>query len=451
MPISTFLGLETALRGVRAQQQALDVTGHNIANTNTVGYTRQQAVMTATPAFRYPPNGQIGTGVEVGQYQRVRDDFIDVQLRAQTMIQGYQQARQDGLQQVELATNEPGDNGISAQLDKFWSAWQDLSNNPEDGATRQALAQSGASLANAFQSLHSQLATIDSQTQTEIGLTLNDLNSTVSSIGALDQQIMAQVASGQTPSNDLLDQRDQLLDQIGSVVNMSSTKQADGSVTIKVGSFTLLSAGVATPVASVSSFGNDPISGQPNLTSGKLSGLVSFDATLAGYQTSLDSVASSLISTVNAQQTAGFDLTGASAAGHPFFSGTGAGDIAVDAGIVAAPGTIAASDTVNQPGNGKNAIAIGELRGSAAIDGAYTSLITTIGSDSQTAQRNTSNAGVLVDALQSRRDSVSGVSIDEEMTNLVRFQRGYQASARALTAMDDMIDTLINRTGKVGL
>src|SRR5262249_33290748 len=134
MPISTFLGLETALRGVLAQQQALDVTGHNIANANTVGYTRQQAVMAATPALRYPPDGQIGTGVEVTQYRRVRDDFIDIQLRAQTMIQGYQQARQDGLQQVELATNEPGDNGISAQLDKFWSSWQDLSNNPEDGA-----------------------------------------------------------------------------------------------------------------------------------------------------------------------------------------------------------------------------------------------------------------------------------------------------------------------------
>jgi flagellar hook-associated protein 1 FlgK len=451
MPISTFLGLETALRGVLAQQQALDVTGHNIANASTVGYTRQRADMAATPALRLWPDGQVGTGVEVTQYERVRDDFIDVQLRAQTMIQGYHQARQDGLQQVELATNEPGDNGISAQLNKFWSAWQDVSNNPEDVATRQALIQSGAALSNSFQSLHTQLATIDSQTQTDIGLTVTDLNSTVSSIASLDQEIMAQVASGQTPSNDLLDQRDVLLDRLGGVVNMSSTKQPDGSVTVKVGSFTLLSGGVATSVASVASFGNDPTTGQPNLTSGKLAGLVDLDTTVQGYQTQLDAVASSLISTVNGLQTSGYTLYGTAATGKPFFSGTGAGDLAVDSGIVADPKLIAASDAANQPGNGNNAIAIGELSGNASIDGAYTALITTMGSDSQTAQRNASNATALVDALQNRRDSVSAVSIDEEMTNLLRYQRGYQASARALTAMDDMIDTLISRTGRVGL
>ena len=137
MPISSFLGLETALRGILAQQRSLDTTGHNIANANTVGYTRQVAVLQETSPLRYPPNGQIGTGVDVVAYQRARDDFLDVQLRAQSMLQGYQQARQDGLQQVELSLNEPGDNGVYALLGKLWSAWQDLENNPEDLAKRQ--------------------------------------------------------------------------------------------------------------------------------------------------------------------------------------------------------------------------------------------------------------------------------------------------------------------------
>src|SRR5207244_8763170 len=128
-----------ALRGILAQQRSLDVTGHNIANANTVGYTRQAAQLAATPALLYPPNGQIGTGVDVVAYTRARDDFIDVQLRAQSMLKGYHEARQDGLQQIELSLNEPGDQGISALLGKFWSAWQDVSNTPEDLATRQAL------------------------------------------------------------------------------------------------------------------------------------------------------------------------------------------------------------------------------------------------------------------------------------------------------------------------
>ena len=138
---------------------------------------------------------------------------------------------------------------------------------------------------------------------------------------------------------------------------------------------------------------------------------------------------------------------------EPFFA-TGSVDaatIAINPNLVADLTLIAASSVVNAPGNGDQALAIAALRGGTSIDTAYASLVTTIGSDSQQAQRNSSNTGVLVDTLQNRRDSVSGVSLDEEMTNLVRFQRGYQAAARALTAMDDMIDQLINRTGKVGM
>ena len=117
MAISTFLGLETALRGLQASQQALDTTGHNISNANTIGYTRQQAVMTATPSFRYPPNGQIGTGVEVTQYQRVRDDFLDVQYRAQSMLKGYWNAQQDGLgQELQAGQRELTDTNKRLEL-----------------------------------------------------------------------------------------------------------------------------------------------------------------------------------------------------------------------------------------------------------------------------------------------------------------------------------------------
>jgi flagellar hook-associated protein 1 FlgK len=446
MPLSTFLGVETALKGLLAQQRGIDVAGHNISNANTVGYTRQTVSLAASAPLRDYPTGDIGTGVDVLQYARARDEFIDIQLRAQTMLQGYHQARQDGLQQVELAFNEPSDNGVSELFQRFWSSWQDVGNAPESTATRQALLQNAASLAGGLQSLRSQLTRIDGQVQTNVGLTITDLNSTVGAVAAIDQQIMAVVRSGQPPSNDLLDQRDVLIDKLGSLVNLTTTKNADGSVTLQVGSFTLLQSGAQTNVAQLSDFGS-------NLTSGKLKGLDWLDQTIAGsggYVEKLDGAASSLISQVNAAQAAGYTLGGTQAT-EPFFTGTNASHIAVNPNLVSSPGLIAAAGAASSPGDGTNALAIAALRGSASIDGAYQSLVVEVGGDSQDAQRSTDNANVLVDALQNRRDSVSGVSIDEEMTNLIRYQRGYQAAARALTTMDEMLDTLITRTGRVGL
>ena len=225
MGISTFLGLETALRGIQAHQAALETTGHNITNANTVGYTRQNALMASTPAFTYPPNGQIGTGVEISQYQRVRDDFLDVQYRAQSMLKGYWNAQQDGLGQVELNLNEPSTTGVQSLLDKFWSSWHDLSNNAESIPTRQAVIQNGAMLAGGISSLQAQLGTISSQNQTNQTLSINDLNSTASSIATIDQSIMTAVSEKRQPSNDLLDQRDVLLDKLGGMVNLSIAKR----------------------------------------------------------------------------------------------------------------------------------------------------------------------------------------------------------------------------------
>lgn len=447
MSRSTFLGLESALRGLLAHQAALDVTGHNIANANTVGYTRQRAELRETaplPVVGIP--GGLGTGVSVAAYTRARDAFIDTQVRAQTMLRAYYEAQQDGLRQVELALREPSDNGLSALLGRFWSSWQEVASTPESMPTRQALLQSASALAEGFQILRRQLSTIDAQAQTNIDLTIADLNAIVGEIASIDRQIMDVTASGLQPTNDVLDRRDLLLDRLSTIVSVTKTDQPDGSVTLQVGSFTLLQAGAQTTVNAVSDFGS-------NLTSGKLAGLVALRQSISGtggYLERLDSVAAALIAAVNNVQAAGFTLDG-TAASEPFFTGSDAATIAVNQNLLANPGLIAASSQPNQPGNGENALAAAGLRGSLAIDQAYAQLVTSIGSDSQDAQRNAANTAVLAEALENRRDSIIGVSLDEEMVNLVRFQRGYQAAARVLSAMDELLEVLITRTGKVGL
>jgi flagellar hook-associated protein 1 len=449
--LSTFMGLETNLRGLLAQQQALDVTSHNIANASTTGYSRQTAVLEASPAYTMPGvssspagPGQIGTGVDVASYQRIRDAFLDVQYRAQSMLQGQAQANQNGLQQVQLAFNEPTDSGISTLLSNYWGAWQNLSNNPEDMGTRQALAQSADSLADGFTSLSSQLSTMQSQTAQNVSDTLTQVNSYGSQIAQLNITIAKSEVAGDTP-NDLLDQRDNLLDELSAIGNVSTTNGANGSISVSFGGASLVTDGTSSTLAE---------SDLTGLSSGQLQGLITLrDTTIPGYQSQLNTIASALISNTNAQSAAGYDLNGN--AGGAFFTGTDATNIAVNPALISNPALIAASST-GEVGDSGNALAIADMQntpviGSSTIDAAYTQLVTQVGSDVQQANNQVSTTTALVNALQNQRQSVSGVNLDEEMTNLITYQRGYQASARALSAMDDMLDQLINRTGRVGL
>src|SRR3954468_24622782 len=167
--ITTFLGVETALRGLLAQQRALDVTGHNIANANTEGYTRQKVELQTTTPFLDVGKGLIGTGVDVTAYSRQRDQFIDIQLRAQSMQLGQSEARQDGLAQVESNLNEPSDGGISTLLQRYWASWQNVGNTPDSVPARDALIQNAQTLASSIQDLSGRIGTIAGQNDVNIG------------------------------------------------------------------------------------------------------------------------------------------------------------------------------------------------------------------------------------------------------------------------------------------
>src|SRR5665213_1761853 len=236
--ISTFTGLETALRGLMAHQQALDITGENITNASTPGYTRQKVSLATTPSLQTAPGVQLGTGVTVTGYQRIRDAFLDVQYRAQNMLQGSAQASQDGLGQVENVINEPSSTGLNSLLSSYWSSLQAVSNAPANMAARQALVESATSLAQGFNGISSQLATIQSQTTQNIGLTLQQINAGGATIQKLNAAIATATASGNTP-NDLLDQRDSALDSLSSLGSVSSVGNSDGTITVSFDGVTL--------------------------------------------------------------------------------------------------------------------------------------------------------------------------------------------------------------------
>jgi flagellar hook-associated protein 1 len=220
MAVSSFFGLQTSLRGLIAQQMALDTTGHNIANVSTAGYSRQKVNLAASPALQVPtmgstnPTGHLGSGVDVTGYQRVRDQFLDTQYRAQNTGMQEQKARADGLNGAELSLAEPGDSGINAALDKFWTAWSNLSKSPDDISAKQSLVSSGEALTDSIHAVRSQMvaAQADAQTQYDsIAGPRGDIAQVATELAGLNKSIASFLVNGDSP-NDLMDRRDQLLD-----------------------------------------------------------------------------------------------------------------------------------------------------------------------------------------------------------------------------------------------
>jgi flagellar hook-associated protein 1 len=529
---STFHGLEVAKRGMFTQQSALYVTGHNIANANTPGYSRQRVNFVQTEP--YPPAsmnrpqipGQMGTGVTAGSVQRIRDSFLDYQYRNEANKLGYWSTRSEVIAKMEDIMNEPSEFGLGKAMTQFWESLQDLSVNPENEGARAVVRQRGVAVAESFNYLYNSLSQIRTDLGQEIKTGLLEVNSILKQISELNDQIKAIEPNGYLP-NDLYDKRDALVDELskffhvqvetvpsgGNALDIAegiyeiSLVNQDGS-TVKIvtkDGYSKLS--VDPPVDSV----NDPtnpngfvsgvkiegsaISISPDiLASGKIKSLIesygygSDPNNVKGYYpdmlADLDKMAYTFATMFNEQHKKGYDLNNSN--GLDFFemnvsdvtTGEGAAasikvsdDIMKDLGKIAASSKLDANGNV-ETGNGANALYLTMIKdvqitnGSATLPSGisviglpitggtvqtfYQGLIGKIGVDGQQAERMKFNAETLVMSVDNNRQSVSSVSLDEEMTNMIKFQHAYNAAARTITAIDEMLDKIINGMGIVG-
>ncbi|EMT45888.1 flagellar hook-associated protein FlgK [Anoxybacillus flavithermus] len=244
--LSTFHGLETVRRGMTAQQQALYVTGHNIANANTPGYSRQRVNFEQTPPYPFASKnrpvipGQMGTGVEGGTVQRMREEFLDVQYRGENMKYGYWNTRAEALYKMEEIMNEPSDEGLAKTLDRFWQALQDLAVNPSNSGARSVVRQRGIAVAETFHYLSSSLKSIREDLRNELDVTIKAVNSLARQLSAINKQISEVEVHGYLP-NDLYDERNRLLDELSQYVNIKVTPVSSGGSALKIaeGSFTV--------------------------------------------------------------------------------------------------------------------------------------------------------------------------------------------------------------------
>ncbi|MFC5401753.1 flagellar hook-associated protein FlgK [Cohnella soli] len=514
---STFHSIETAKRSLMTQQTALQTTGHNVANANTAGYSRQVVNMVASKPMevmgmnRSVTPGQLGTGVEFNSIKRIRENFLDAQYRNESQNNGNWSIQVDTLQKLETIVNEPSDSGLRSVLDKFWNSWHDLSENPESITARKLVRETAKSLTDAFNQTAKQLDDLGADLTENIGVKVDQMNTALQTIASLNDQIRRTEGFGDN-ANDLRDQRDLLVDELSKIANISARESLDGSYQVMMGSQVLVENGSYTPMTVdgiVGSFNGD-------LTGGEVYGMIkSRDQFVVDYKDQLNTLINGIVNgevtvtipkgsilpagtvlngvsysgalandlTVTVQGLNGLHQLGYTnkvplQAGGPFFTSKDGGpltanNIQISADIDADANNIASSmrtymDGTTEKsviGNKDLAMLIAQFNDtkinfasvstspSTSVGTAndfFRSLVGQLGIQTQEAQRQADNSKIVVDQVDSRRQSVSGVSLDEEMSNLIKFQHAYNAAARFMTSIDETLDKIINGMGTVG-
>lgn len=511
--MSTFHGLEMAKRALSAQQGGLYTTGHNISNVNTEGYSRQRVNFETGSPFPVPSRvqpkiaGQIGTGVNIGVVDRIRNKFLDMQFRTENSRLGYWETRQEALSRMEELMNEPSDTGLSKTMDKFWQALQDLADHPENDGARSVVAERGLAMAETFNHLSKSLESIQSDLKEQIDQSETDVNSLLEKINELNRQIGKIEPHGML-ANDLYDERDRLIDQLSEFVNVkvhrtesssSALANADGLVSIELVDASGKSIGTDGTYLIDMSNGIDDAVQEISISPGKnedgpitgftiggenvdidtfLSAPGSIGALVEAYGYSedgdpdgavigdypemlaeLNKMAQQFANAFNDQHISGVDANGNE--GTAFFEAKDGGDITagnitVREDILKNSDLIAASDSDKGSKNGENALNLAALFDENVIDDTtsirkyYTAIIGDIGVEGEKADRMVKNTQTLQNQINNSRMSTSAVSLDEEITNLIKFQHAYNAAARNMTAIDELIDRVINQMGLVG-
>jgi flagellar hook-associated protein 1 FlgK len=475
--LGLFGTLNLASRSLQTQMTGVEVTGQNLANVNTTGYTRQSVEIETSPDIS-TGIGQEGTGANAVAIQQVVNAILNSQIQGQQSTSGYWNAQQTALQSAQTGLDEflngtgsttsttsgnnTTDTGLSGQLSGLFAAFQAVATSPTSIATRQALVSQAQTLASTFNQVNSQLDATRASLNSSLGSDVDSANQLLSGIATLNQQISTAEFTGATP-NDLLDEREQDLENLSGLTNITTSTGTNGAVDVSIGGQTLVSGGqVLDTLQTYDASGNgsgqllvQTATGGVNLTltGGSMQGTIDArDGELATMQGGINTLASTLITQVNAVHSGGFSLTGTP--GANFFNGSDAATITVNASLANNPSLIQASSSATATGDNSVALQLADLA-SATQSGlnnqtfgdSYDETVAALGNSLQTANDQVTNQTAVTNMLSTQRSSVSGVNVDQEMTNLMSFQRAYEASAQLVTTVNTMMgDVLAMKT-----
>ena len=456
--------LSSAVSGLFAHRRRLDVISHNVANSNTIGYSRQRVdLVSASGAGVGIHSGSSRSlgGVEVAGITRSRDSFLESRSLEASGSSAKLVASHDVLMSVEALIGEPSDHGIIAGLDAMWGAFDDLANFPDALPQREAAIQSAVTVTGRLNEIDRQLRQLHETTKESLQSDVARVNALTSEIATLNEAISA-VATDLSP-NDLLDQRDLAASSLAQLVGARTRTRADGSMDVYLGNTTLVqgSRTFAVEVAETTDATLSPlgfqrvgleVAGLVTVTDiagslgGKLDGL---NGTVPDSINSLNEVAQQLITDVNTLHQAGEDLNGAT--GGPFFDGSDAGTITVSADIQSDARLVAAAGPSGGTRDGSNAAEIANLRSkTTGADATAVSFVATLGLTAQAVGQRASAESDAFQRVEEARLTARSVNVEEEMVDLIEAQRSYEAAARVVSTIDQMLDTLVNRLGVVG-
>lgn len=461
--------LEIGKSGLKIYQIATEVVSENIANVNTPGYSRQRVVLEDAPPST--ANGfPLGTGVKISSVERYYDALLQRQLVNAGTTSSYDTKKSDVLQQIEPIFNEVAQDGLGASIVDFFNSWQDLSLNPTGNAERQAVLSSAQIMTDQFHYVSRTLNDAAIAQNDAVKPIADDVNTILTNIAQLNGQIkVTEQVSGN--ANEMRDQRDYLVRQLSENMAITYTENSDGTTDVSyadtTGTYALVT-GTSAATLSITTSGTLPDGSTPRNvvqvtpagggatttiapTTGTLGAImVMRDTTIPSYLTQVDSLASSIVSEVNTLHSAGYTLSSTTPTGVDLFTpaGTTAGTIAVD---ITDPNLVAASQNSASIGDNSNAVALAKLVNANTMSGNtttfsnyYDGLVAQIGLAVNSAQSVVSQDSAFMKQLTTLRDSSSGVSLDEELTDLIKYQRSYQASAKLITTVDSMMETLVN-------
>jgi flagellar hook-associated protein 1 len=458
--------LNIASNTMSVYQQAMNVASNNISNSSNPNYTRQTVIFGSAGSDFLG-----GNGVKISDIQRVRNNLLDVQ------VNNYQSASSDAskrssiLSQVESVVSEPSTSGLSADITDFFDSWSTLATQPNSSDLRSEVIQKAQTLSDSFNGIFNSLNDIQTNLQQQATADAVSINQYLAEITSLNQQIHEASASG-VQAGDLQDERDGVITSLSQLVNVTSQANNDGTANVSIGGV------MGADSASSTSFQATIVKGQLKLVStkdassaavlnsGELSAISDlYSNKIPSYISSYQTLANTIVNQINAVHMTGFTLeqNGTSSTGIPFFgeldnSGNvvnafSQGELNINSNVLSNPSLIAASDTANSDANGSNATNIANLidksfpeLGNKSILDSYTGLLDQVGTDKTAADNKETSTGTILTSLQTQQASISGVSMDEEMTNVLKYQRVYQAAAKLISISDALMSALIGIT-----
>lgn len=486
-----FNTLNTANKGLMASQTALHTTGHNISNANTPGFSRQRVELKADLAFNYAGVGQLGTGVKMESVIRMVNKYVSKQIRQENSTLQEFASKAEVMEQLEVIFNEPSDTSLNTDIGKMFDSWVELSKNPEMLTSKTIVVERSKTLADTFNHMMKQIDALEAETTGMIKKNVTDFNATIDKLESLNRQIFNVAVKGNVP-NDLLDQRDLLLQDLSSMVNIDAEFDQYGRVSVGIGGEkdNLLKAGES---ANKLIFNNQDEHGNLQqvtikidekdkdisgfISSGEIKGRLSALEDIEGRRNELDIFGKTMAEAINTVH-GDLDIEDTTEDKDFFIYDENTKTLKVNDALIndsslikAGRNKVGTGEGDSPEGDGSRALAISRLRnakinfsdpefnfeadeitlkdqpGGNTIGGYYNNIVTSVGISKEHADNMVANQEVLLGQLDLRRESVSGVNIDEEITDLIKFQSAYSANARVISVLTEMLDTLINRTG----